>query len=414
MEILWGYLTVSLIYLGIRHLYGVSAATLDTSHNKELLRSLGLINKHQFPLGSDTNSIGNSAADSSSSDTWNIVFTQDGKGVNTRLKRDATALSYGSASIDKRMQDTTSRTGVKTIVNGNERVLDGVVSNRRKRGTKERPQNSWVSDLPLLIENDTSLAVLQYIEQLSNKTRGQRNCQADLTGVGNINGPIVSLLNRSISHEYYSSIFSPQVEAAVRTSNLLSNIFKTWEVPNGTLYNEYFYYSLVRALVASNTTVVGSTIAFDWKNFRSGNSDYFCPHVYRRKPHDRYSAGNSKLGFINLGVKNEGFELCSNQSWFKDMRFGSNTFLWKLNHSKNICKKYKDRTLTEDVQTHVVTLKEGRWFGPQFICQDGLPGQWVVSYSIPFYGCNQNDTYFFKWVKHYMQKFSVIASLFWS
>lgn len=238
--------------------------------------------------------------------------------------------------------------------------------------------------LVALLRNDTKLAVLHYINYL----QVHKDCQFTKPSVIS-----TSVINSTIPDMFYS-LFKSQMDAAIRTSNTLSNVFKTWDIKNGTLYVDNFYYAMARSLVESNTTIYGTVIAFEGNEYINATKHkvFFAPMIYRETDKKK----DPGIKAVDLAKRsNNGYAAnASGYEWFQRLRHPHNELLWKFNGQNNVCKSYNSASPPSSqlsIKTAITTASHGQWFGPTFNCVKGFPQEWVMSYSVPFFGCRENS-----------------------
>ena len=223
-----------------------------------------------------------------------------------------------------------------------------------------------------LAREDPVSAILQHIEEVQTR----RNCSE--------NTPLFKDYEKL--NESYER-FSPQMTSAVRLANVLNNLFRVWDTAPMTLYNDDFYYSLVRAMVEKDENVFGCAIAFDKAQYSSRD---FCPYVYKDKL-------TGKLRVKELANSTRGryaSEAAAGYEWFWKLR-GKNfsNILW--DHRKS-CVDQKSRTAEERANVSLVlsSRTEGMWTRPYYDCTGSR--SWMVTYSVPFFGCTAGDDLRFK------------------
>jgi hypothetical protein len=214
------------------------------------------------------------------------------------------------------------------------------------------------SERKKLAELDKTFAVMDSMERIEQ----QHNCTK---------GSTLSQSNIKLPNSSYDQ-FNNQTEAVVRTANVLNNIFRKWENSDpDSLYNDVFYYSLIRALVNSDKVLYGSSIAFDKNQYGANN---FCPHVYRYR--GRLEAKDlAKVSNGRYTVNGtDGYE------WYWKQR--QKDFTTLLSEHREIC--------THARQAVVVSTKaHGLWTSPYYDCHGSQ--SWMVTYSVPFFGCTSEE-----------------------
>lgn len=236
-------------------------------------------------------------------------------------------------------------------------------------------ESEKLKQLHELARVDPVSAVLEHIRIIQN----QRNCTQNTALLKHIE-------NLTQVNAYQQ--FEPQMRTAIKTANVLNNLFRTWDTDaaSNSFYNDDFYFSLVRAMVENDDVVYGGSIAFDKGQY---NSKDFWPSVYKR---------NGKIKAVDLASESR-FRYPSNSSadgheWFWKLREKNfSEILWARQHT---CTELKHKSGAERANiTGVVTsAKEGQWTTPYYDCKGGKA--WTVTYSVPFFGCRVNDVFQFK------------------
>ena len=202
---------------------------------------------------------------------------------------------------------------------------------------------------------------------------------------GNCTGVQILDLKKSLSNNSLKR-FDEQVQTAIRTANVLNNMFRSWDIQSSgsnSLYNDAFYYSLVRAMVEGDQNITGAAIAFDRSKYED-KQRLFSPYAFR-------NLTTNTLHIINIAdlSKPRGqytSEGARGYEWFwKHRLVNFSAQLWDY---KDTCKTTNPRDSAEKIMnssTVVTTRQEGLWSSPYFDC-DGTK-TWVMSYSVPFFGC---------------------------
>ena len=231
-------------------------------------------------------------------------------------------------------------------------------------------QNSWIrpqqqSDLDLLYGKDPAAAVLAYVEKSSNTS-----CEH------------VSL-KYTFSNDTYKQ-FQDQTRSVIRTANILNNLFQSSGVgTGGSIYNtdaQEFYNALAAVVVKSDSLIYGSYIGFDQFKFGvSGEQhrQYFCPRVYRDRSTGRTVTKDLGQSDDNPPLSNKNY---LDTEWFKFQKD-------KYENENRQCGTSVDKWLT--------SARDGTWTPWMTLHCDG-GSTWTITYSAPFFGCDQSNTIVFK------------------
>ena len=253
-------------------------------------------------------------------------------------------------------------------------VLGATPASPRVPRPENAPRPRYVQVLLELARLDPTTAVLEYIEY----TRPD---------AANCSSAHLSQFGYALPDQAYGR-FADEESVAVRTANVFNNLFSVARGPaQSSAYNDAFYYSLARATVQGGRGVVyGSAIAFDVGQYSADERRQFCPYVY---------AHNGKYYAKNLEVVSKGKRALNDSDafrWFLTQRSADySQLLWQ---HKDVCKRQMESTRRMNVSTVVTTTRQGKWTQPYVDC-DGARA-WVVTYSVPFFGCNRLNTLSFK------------------
>ena len=234
-----------------------------------------------------------------------------------------------------------------------------------KRDTSTIPSNpSEDSQLHELAKVNKEFAILTYIEKVQSS---KEKCTRTHT---------LQDFNVSLQHTSFDK-FKAQTLSVIRYANVLNSLFRGLNVPE-VMYNEAFYYYYLIALLESDLSLSGATIAFDAEQF---NGRAFSPNVFRNKS----KAGSSGILRKNLADSIDNAYATENSpgyDWFwKQRSTNFSSLLWP--HSA-LCKSSES---TSNISNVVTTTKEGMWSAPYYSCSHG--SFWMVTYSAPFFGCRQ-------------------------
>ena len=227
-------------------------------------------------------------------------------------------------------------------------------------------------------------AILEVIE----KTKGQHTCNRSIS---------LSKYNYNFPENSYER-FAKQTRAALRTANVLNNLFRTYD-QEPTLYNDAFFYSLARAIVENDDAIYGSSIAFERGAYLNENQAFgFSPYVYRRNPTSKGDHSGNHFNVVDIAEVSRG-EYASNNSigyeWF--MRPRNRDYSQLLYGHHLMCERLAEEADPRKIANHsmvISTEAEGRWSAPYYDCTRGMI--WKITYSVPFFGCNREAQYRFK------------------
>ena len=194
--------------------------------------------------------------------------------------------------------------------------------------------------------------------------------------------------------------FSPQARTALRLAHFLSNFLQ-----NVDFYEEYGnlradnllnvdqIFGEVLANVMGDYRVLGSGVFFDRDKYRGpdGNTkQFFGPYAWR----------TSVSGTRYLALDYAGFEKhYLDDVWFKNIkeRWVSNTYGLQRFVSKPMIRSDLDGTSLKKFEFFPMYYyapheDDGLWSLPYFDC-DGYINNWVLTYSVPFFGLNSLRTH---------------------
>ena len=249
----------------------------------------------------------------------------------------------------------------------------------QNKPTKDTEDMLLTDDLLKLKKSDPIHALLEYVK----KARALKvKCNGSLT---------LDAFNYDFPNASYER-FRAQAQGIVKTANVLNNMFRVWDADAGThtLYNDAFYFSLVRAIVESDETIYGSSIAFDRGQYDGRD---FCPYVHRNKSNEK---SNDKIIVKDLAIVSKhqyNINGTKGYEWFwkhRDKNYSE--LLWK---HRGVCNR-TTATAHERISGMMVlsTSALGRWTRPYYDCSGGQT--WMVTYSVPFFGCTKDKELFFK------------------
>ena len=243
------------------------------------------------------------------------------------------------------------------------RNLYAGIAGMRRRDVKRHDLPSEIRHVQTVANIDFALAVLEYIEWVQN----QKNCTPS-PSLRQVFG------NGRFPEKTYAQ-FDHQMDTAVKTANILNNLFRRRTQQSGGLSNSYhedYYFAIAKAVAQQDPLIYGAAIAFGKRPFLSQGRTLFCPYVYRQKGTGRLTAKDLSL---SLDYANN---TTMSTEWF-----------WRHSgrHSRinGVYKSYSTYTQGGLVNSsvRVTTRKEGLWSAPYYDCQGGET--WIVTYSVPFY-----------------------------
>ena len=244
---------------------------------------------------------------------------------------------------------------------------------RASAGKTRRETSSVLKEANLeeLAKEDPVAAIVQYVDYVRRRT----SCEKSAT---------LAPFNYIFPTSAYDR-FRAQTQNAVKTANVLNNLFRTWDLEDNTLYIDAFYTSMARALVENDQEVFGSTIAFD--RFQYDGKD-FCPYVFRE------GGGLVVKDQSVVSHKHYAENGTDGYDWFWKQRKPYQMLL-ELDH-QTICQRSAssgDRAFSSD---GVITSEaEGIWTDPYYDCNGS--NTWLITYSVPFFGCTRpGDRFQFK------------------
>lgn len=230
--------------------------------------------------------------------------------------------------------------------------------------------------LNVLHEYHNASAILHFIELTHNITNSKNCIRQSL-----------SSLNFSVKYSNYKK-FSLQSETALKTSNLLTNLFTINEsLPPPVLHREFFN-SLVRANLQSDPFIFGSGIAFNAKAFAgSGTNDWhFAPFAFR-------NVTNNQIISIDLSSQWTGVSQGYNMQTDNNSLSGDWFWAFATNNYKEILSLWHKNISHNFLQTS----ESGVWTSPYYDC--GATNTWLITYVVPFFGSSYSDNKFYTELK---------------
>ncbi len=222
----------------------------------------------------------------------------------------------------------------------------------------------------ILIQKDTAFAVLDFM----NRTERERNCSK---------GATLNDYKIKLSHSSYER-FASQVASTIRTANVLNNMFRTQDWSEA-LYTDAFYISLMRALMDSDPLLYGSIIAFDRNQYGGRDFSYY---IYRSNTSGHLSSVND---IARLSRGRYALDGTKGYEWFWKQRLKDySALLWK---HQEVCTRPSSRGRPNTTMV-VSTEDQGMWTAPYFDCHGSK--SWLITYSVPFFGCITKDKLHFK------------------
>ncbi|XP_076308402.1 uncharacterized protein LOC143223800 [Tachypleus tridentatus] len=225
-----------------------------------------------------------------------------------------------------------------------------------------------------LQQEDYVSAILNYIELTHNRSDSLHCARTSLKAHFKYDLPDQSL-----------DRFERQAAAAIKTANILTNLFLKDSGDTEMIYNEEFYYSLVRVNVESDPFIYASGIGFQRGVFRPRGKIpplLFTPYAFRQ---DGY-------------IETKDLATAYNVSYDEDS-VGSEWFWQPI--ERNFTDQRKNNTNFSVASTPLVSggsdiivgLSDGRWTSPYLECNDA-GNKWLISFSAPFFGRQENTINF--------------------
>ena len=246
-----------------------------------------------------------------------------------------------------------------------------------KRETPTSSPNSHDDDAALLelARIDPEFASLQFIENI----RKEEGCTETKT---------LAHFNHSLEHSSFDK-FKAQTLSVIRYANVLNSLFRNTDQADSNssyIYNKEFYKYWLRALLESDPSLFGATIAFDAGQFNNGA---YSPSLIRNK-NDGWKIQERDLASDAQGAyatqKKPGYD------WFWKQR--DTNFSDILFPHIALCKRPESNDLSApdsrsklNATNVVTTIKQGIWSVPYYSCSHGA--SWIVTYSAPFFGCRK-------------------------
>lgn len=182
--------------------------------------------------------------------------------------------------------------------------------------------------------------------------------------------------------------FTSLTVSALKTANVLNNLFQS----SLSLYNDAFFFAQVRSTLETDKEelIYGAAIAFEVGQYQGQNgAQHFCPYAYR----DKSSGGTIKTD--DIPSRDYASRTAVGYEWFRKQREPDYSDL--LRDKTDICKQVSDFDLANKrryFSTVITKADLGRWHGPYFKCSPDKV--WILTYSVPFFGCTKNGTLEFK------------------
>ncbi|XP_077997430.1 metabotropic glycine receptor-like [Glandiceps talaboti] len=215
---------------------------------------------------------------------------------------------------------------------------------------------------------NSALEIVQYMQE-----KGSQNCSR----------VTLPILNISTANDTYSE-FDNQAKAAVKTANLLNTFYQTTTLTDKSnssyLGDDNTYFALVRNNVESDDNIFGSCIAFNSHEYKT-NIALFAPYAFRSADD---TVVTKDLAVLNYTSRNEGVE------WFSE-HSGKPFVVYNMHEKFGYhLPRHNETHFSERLNlTHLhISESEGYWTVPYFDCGGG--NNWMVTYSVPFYGSSTN------------------------
>ncbi|XP_074662488.1 metabotropic glycine receptor-like [Tubulanus polymorphus] len=241
---------------------------------------------------------------------------------------------------------------------------------------RDLPKNELPSreDIQNLIKKDAVFAALELIEETKD-LNNEKNCTR-------------TSLNHFINDHHYKfpsssqvKQFTRQMENAVKTANLLGSVFQSVKSvkSNNNVYNNGFYYSIVRSNCESDSTLFGCSIAFALHKYNGMKS--FCPYAYRDKGSGQIIVKDLSRNLYYAHNRTTGCD------WFTKQREKDFSYLYKKHNVSFPVLEDDARKRINNVSLIMASKDEGYWSLPYFDCRHG--STWLITYSVPFFGTNK-------------------------
>lgn len=243
--------------------------------------------------------------------------------------------------------------------------------------------------LNVLQKYHNASAILHFIELTHNFSNNNNNkgCLRES----------LSTLNFTVKVSSYKS-FSLQAETALKTSNLLTNLFtihRNESLPTPVLHKEFFW-SLVRANVQSDPLIFGSGIAFSANAFLNSNNNKnnnnnnnvwrFAPYAFRDLTNNSTINSIRFNDLANTSPPEKSYDKTLMKSSQSDNYSLSGDWFWAFattNYSELLSQWHKKEA------NFLISIDEGVWTSPYFDC--GATNTWLITYIVPFFGSSLND-----------------------
>ncbi len=200
-------------------------------------------------------------------------------------------------------------------------------------------------------------------------------------------------------------VFSPQARTALRLSHFLSNFLQ-----NIDMYEEYgnlrgdkllnieLIFGEAIANVMGDLRIKGSGVFYDVDKYRGPDGktrQFFGPYAYRYEKDDNSGSDADRANTHFRAIDYAGFpEHYLDDDWFKNVkeRWQSNTYgLAKFTERPMIRSDLEGTSLKKfelyPMYFYAPKEEDGWWSAPYFDC-DGYVNEWVITYSVPFFGLN--------------------------
>ncbi|XP_022235414.1 uncharacterized protein LOC111083293 [Limulus polyphemus] len=230
--------------------------------------------------------------------------------------------------------------------------------------------------LELLQQEDYVSAVLNYIELTHNRSDSQHCARTSLK----------AHFRYDLSNQSFDR-FERQAAAAIKTANILTNLFLKDSGDKEMLYNEEFCYSLVKVNVESDPFIYASGIGFQRGVFRPRGKIpplLFAPYAFRQ---DGYIETKDLATAYNVSYDEED-SVGSEWFWQPFLRNFTDLIQRKSNTNLSVASV----PLLSGGSDIIVGLSDGRWTSPYLECGGG--NKWLISYSAPFFGRQENNINF--------------------
>lgn len=172
-----------------------------------------------------------------------------------------------------------------------------------------------------------------------------------------------------------TAVFERQVQAAVRTANLLTSLSERIQNDTELVYGEDLYYTLSRMNVLSEDGLVGSGVLVLQRHRDTPSA--LSVFAYRQR-------GGGIAFHRNYSYDGDSLDQCL---WFSRLA--------AANYTEWLLRRYGTSVL--DVASGLeLAARDGLWTAPYYDC--AVTDAWVATFAVPFLGFRQNNSLLFRGV----------------